>query len=241
MRKRADVILVETGHFASRAQARAAIEAGLVVVDGIVLRKPSEGVAADARIAARAAHPWVSRGGVKLAAGLEAFALDPSGLACLDIGASTGGFTDVLLARSARRVTAVDVGHGQFDGRLRADDRVIVHEGRDARTLTPEMFEAPPAAIVCDVSFISLRLVLPHVLPLAARTAWLVALIKPQFEAGRAHLVKGAVKDPVVHRQVCDAVRVAVEAQGWSSLGIILSPILGGDGAQEFLIGARRG
>ena len=241
MRKRADVVLVEQGHFASRAQARAAIEAGLVVADGIVLRKPSEGVAADATIAARAPHPWVSRGGVKLAAGLDAFGLDPSGLDCLDIGASTGGFTDVLLTRGARRVTAVDVGHGQFDARLRADDRVVVHEGRDARTLTSDMLEAPPAAIVCDVSFISLRLVLPHVLPLAAATAWLVALIKPQFEAGRAHLVKGAVKDPAVHTQVCDAVREAVEAQGWSSLGIIPSPLLGGDGAQEFLIGARRG
>src|SRR5207248_2033383 len=123
--------------------------------------KPSEGVAADATIMARAAHPWVSRGGVKLAAGLDAFALDPSGLECLDIGASTGGFTDVLLARGARRVTAIDVGHGQFDARLRADDRAILHEGRDARSLTPDMFEAPPAAIVCDVSFISLRLILP--------------------------------------------------------------------------------
>jgi len=241
MRKRADIALVETGHFASRAQARAAIEAGLVAVDDVVLRKPSEGVAADAKIAARRAHPWVSRGGVKLAAGLDAFALDPSGLDCLDVGASTGGFTDVLLARGARRVTAIDVGHGQFDSRLRGDDRVIVHEGRDARNLPPDMFEAPPSAIVCDVSFISLRLVLPHVLSLAAPKAWLVALIKPQFEAGRAHLVKGAVKDPAVHAEVCEAVRASVETLGWSSLGIVPSPIPGGDGAQEFLLCARRG
>jgi 23S rRNA (cytidine1920-2'-O)/16S rRNA (cytidine1409-2'-O)-methyltransferase len=241
MRKRADVVLVELGHFPSRARAQAAIDAGLVLVDGVALRKPSEAIAPGALIAARAPHPWVSRGGVKLQAGLDAFGLDPLGLDCLDIGASTGGFTDVLLARGARRVYAVDVGHDQLDAGLRADDRVVAHEGRDARKLTAGMFESPPGAIVCDVSFISLRLVLPHVLPLAGAQAWLVALVKPQFEAGRAHLVKGAVKDPAVHAEVCEAVRSATQQLGWSSLGIIPSPIAGGDGAQEFLFGARRG
>jgi 23S rRNA (cytidine1920-2'-O)/16S rRNA (cytidine1409-2'-O)-methyltransferase len=241
MRKRADVILVELGHFPSRARARAAIDAGLVLVDGVPLRKPSEGVRARALITAHAPHPWVSRGGVKLAAALEAFALDPRGLTCLDIGSSTGGFTDVLLAHGARRVYAVDVGHGQLDEKLRGDDRVVAHERCDARRLTVGMFAAPPEAIVCDVSFISLRLVLPHVLPLAAPSGWLVALIKPQFEAGRAHVVKGAVRDQGVHAQVCDDVRATAQALGWSALGLIPSPILGGDGAQEFLFGARRG
>ena len=241
MRKRADIALVELGHFPSRARAQAAIGAGLVSVDGVLLRKPSESVAPGALIEARAAHPWASRGGVKLEAALDAFGLDPRGRDCLDIGASTGGFTDVLLARGARRVYAVDVGHSQLDARLTANAQVIAYEGRDARKLSADMFGSPPAAIVCDVSFISLRLVLPHVLPLAAPKTWLVALIKPQFEAGRAHVVKGAVKDPAVHAQVCEAVRSAVEELGWSSLGIIPSPIPGGDGAQEFLIGARRG
>ncbi|WP_174247450.1 TlyA family RNA methyltransferase [Methylocapsa sp. S129] len=241
MRKRADVILLELGHFQSRARARAAIEAGLVSVDGIPLRKPSEEIAPGASIQARAPHPWVSRGGVKLKAAIDAFGLDPSGLDCLDIGASTGGFTDVLLTHGARRVYAVDVGHGQLDARLRENSQVFVHEGLDARKLTSELFETRPAAIVCDVSFISLRLVLPHVLPLAAERAWLVALIKPQFEAGRENVVKGAVKDPAIHRQVCDAVCACAKELGWSSLGIIPSPILGGDGAKEFLFGARHG
>jgi 23S rRNA (cytidine1920-2'-O)/16S rRNA (cytidine1409-2'-O)-methyltransferase len=241
MRKRADVTLVELGHFSSRARAQAAIEAGLVSVDGVVLRKASESVARGARIAARAPHPWVSRGGVKLAAALDAFQLDPCGLGCLDIGASTGGFTDVLRTRGARRVYAVDVGHSQLETQLRADPRVVVHEGRDARKLDGVMFEAPPEAVVCDVSFISLRLVLPHVLSLAAAKAWLVALIKPQFEAGRENIVKGAVKDPAVHAEVCEAVRLCIDSLGWSVLGVIPSPIPGGDGAREFLVGARRG
>ena len=241
MRKRADLLLVELGHFRSRARAQAAIEAGLVSVDGIALRKASEGVAPGARIKAQAPHPWVSRGGVKLEAALDAFGFDPQDRECVDIGASTGGFTDVLLNRGARLVYAVDVGHGQLDVRLREDRRVIAHEGLDARKLDAGMFEAPPTAIVCDVSFISLRLILPHVLPLAASNAWLVALIKPQFEAGRENVVKGAVKDPAVHAEVCEAVRGCVETLGWLISGIAPSPILGGNGAQEFLLGARHG
>jgi 23S rRNA (cytidine1920-2'-O)/16S rRNA (cytidine1409-2'-O)-methyltransferase len=240
MRKRADIALVERGHFSSRARAQAAIEAGLVSVDGVALRKASEAIAQDATIEASAPHGWASRGGVKLAAALDTFGLDPTGCDCLDIGASTGGFTDVLLSRGARRVYAVDVGHGQMIPRLRNDARVTLLERQDARRLAAGLFEAPPAAIVCDVSFISLRLTLPHVLPLAAASAWLVALIKPQFEAGRGHIVKGAVKDEAVHVEVCEAVSACAQGLGWAPVGLIASPIAGGAGAKEFLLAARR-
>src|SRR5579872_7131272 len=161
IRKRADVLLVERGEFQSRARAQAAIEAGLVRINGEILRKASTLIDAGAAIEAEAPHPWVSRGGVKLAAALDAFNLDPSGLVCLDVGASTGGFTDVLVARGARLVYAVDVGHDQLDPSLRADPRVVLREGLDARQLPPNLFETRPQAIVCDLSFISLRLVLP--------------------------------------------------------------------------------
>ncbi len=240
MRKRADLLLVERGLFASRARAQEAIEAGLVRADGAPVRKASQALAVEARLEASPAHPWASRGGLKLAAALDAFGLDPAGRLCLDVGASTGGFTDVLLSRGARAVVAVDVGHGQLDARLSADARVRGLEGRDARGLTPADFEAPPEALVCDVSFISQRLVLPAVLPLAAPAAWLVTLVKPQFEVGPARLVKGLVKDEAALAQACDAVRAAVEALGWTPLGLIPSPILGGEGAREFLLGARR-
>jgi 23S rRNA (cytidine1920-2'-O)/16S rRNA (cytidine1409-2'-O)-methyltransferase len=240
MRKRADMLLVERGLFASRARAQEAIAAGLVSADGEIVRKASQALEAGAEIVARAAHPWASRGGLKLAAALDAFALSPEGRACLDVGASTGGFTDVLLARGARAVTAVDVGHGQFDARLAADRRVIVLEGRDARSLTPRDLGEPPGAIVCDVSFISQRLVLPAVLALAAPGAWLVSLVKPQFEVGPARIVKGLVKDEAALTEACAAVRAAVEDLGWTVAGLIPSPILGGEGAREFLIAARR-
>jgi 23S rRNA (cytidine1920-2'-O)/16S rRNA (cytidine1409-2'-O)-methyltransferase len=239
MRQRADILLVERGLFPSRARAQAAIAAGLVRADGVLVRKPSETLAPDAAIEASAAHPWASRGGLKLAAALDAFALDPSGLACLDVGASTGGFTDVLLARGARKVVAVDVGHGQLDPRVKADSRVASHEGLDARRVTVDLLGEPPRAIVCDV--ISQRLVLPHVLGLAASPAWLVSLVKPQFEVGRARLVKGVVKDPAALGEACEAVRACVEALGWTSLGMIPSPVTGGDGAREFLYAARHG
>lgn len=240
-RKRADILLVERGEFPSRARAHAAIEAGLVRIDGETLRKASAMIDAGASIEAEAPHPWASRGGVKLAAALDRFRLDPRDLACLDVGASTGGFTDVLLARGARRVYAVDVGRDQFAPRLRADPRVVLREGLDARKIEQSLFETPPQAVVCDVSFISLRLVLPAILPLAASSAWLVALIKPQFEAGRARLKKGAVKDAALQREICAAIVACVEALGWRSLGVAPSPILGGDGAEEFLLGARHG
>src|SRR5271155_3412431 len=148
MRKRADIVLVERGFFSSRARAQAAIAAGLVSVGGVALRKPSEALADDAPIEAEAPHPWASRGGVKLDAALDAFALDPTGLVCLDIGASTGGFTDVLLTRGARRVVAIDVGHGQLDARMRADPRVASHEGLDARRLTADLLGEPPGPLV---------------------------------------------------------------------------------------------
>jgi 23S rRNA (cytidine1920-2'-O)/16S rRNA (cytidine1409-2'-O)-methyltransferase len=238
MRKRADLLLVERGIFASRARAQAAIAAGLVSADGEPVRKASDALAEDARIEASAPHPWASRGGVKLAAALIAFDLDPHGLACLDVGASTGGFTDVLLKRGARSVVAVDVGRGQLDPRLAADPRVSAHEGFDARKLTAAIAGAPEA-IVIDVSFISQTLVLPAVLPLAARPAWLVSLVKPQFEVGRDKLVKGAVKDPADLKAACAAVRACVEALGWTSVGLVPSPIDGGDGAREFLYAAR--
>jgi 23S rRNA (cytidine1920-2'-O)/16S rRNA (cytidine1409-2'-O)-methyltransferase len=241
MRKRADIVLVERGFFSSRARAQAAIAAGLVSVGGVALKKASEEVAGDAPIEAEAAHPWASRGGVKLAAALDAFALDPRGLVCLDIGASTGGFTDVLLARGALQVVAVDVGHGQLDSRLAADPRVRSLEGIDARVLTTTTLGETPDAIVIDVSFISQRLVLPHVLKLAAEHAWLASLIKPQFELDRADLVKGRVTSEAALARACDGVRSAIEAQGWTVLGLIPSPILGGAGQREFLVGARHG
>jgi len=238
MGKRADIVLVERGFFSSRARAQAAIAAGLVSIGGVALKKASEDIAADASIEAEASHPWASRGGVKLAAALDAFALDPAGRACLDIGASTGGFTDVLLSSGAAMVVAVDVGHGQFDPRLAADPRVRSREGVDARALTADMLGEPPGAIVVDVSFISQRLLLPHVLKLAAERAWLVSLIKPQFELARADLVKGRVTSEAALERACDAVRATIETEGWTVLGLMPSPILGGAGAREFLIAA---
>jgi 23S rRNA (cytidine1920-2'-O)/16S rRNA (cytidine1409-2'-O)-methyltransferase len=241
MRKRADIVLVERGFFSSRARAQAAIAAGLVSVGGVALKKASEELAGDAPIEAEAPHPWASRGGVKLTAALDAFGLDPSRLVCLDVGASTGGFTDVMLARGAAEVIAVDVGHEQLDPRLAADPRVRSLEGVDARSLTSERLGERPEAIVVDVSFISQRLVLPHVLKLAAERAWLVSLVKPQFEVGKADLVKGRVRSEAALERACAAVGAAIEAQGWAALGLIPSPILGGAGAREFLIAARHG
>ena len=239
MRKRADIVLVERGFFVSRARAQAAIAAGLVRVGGEPLRKPSDGIADGAPIEADSPHPYASRGGVKLAAALDAFALDPRGLVCLDVGASTGGFTDVLLERGAKTVVAVDVGRGQLDPRLAADPRVRSLESLDGRALSPEHFSEAPGAIVCDVSFISQRLVLPHVLSLAASPAWLVSLIKPQFEVGRNEIVKGRVRSDEALARACAEVRACVEAEGWTVLGIIPSPVLGGAGAREFLLAAR--
>jgi len=182
----------------------------------------------------------VSRGGPKLAAALDHFAFEALDRTCLDVGASTGGFTDVLLARGARRVYAVDVGRDQLHPSLRQRTQVISLDATDVRRLPPHDLDQPPDLIVIDVSFISLRLVLPSALALARRPARLVALIKPQFEAGRAELKKGIVRDPLVQAQVCATVSASVAALGWVVLGVIPSPIAGGDGNQEFLLGARR-
>ncbi|ATQ68181.1 MULTISPECIES: TlyA family RNA methyltransferase [Methylosinus] len=238
--QRADVALCARGLFESRAKARAAIDAGLVEVDGRRIEKASQLVAADAAIAARAPHPFVSRGGVKLAHALDAFRVDASARYCLDVGASTGGFTDALLAAGARHVVAIDVGHGQLHERLRADPRVASFEGLDARALTAAHLSEPPSLIVVDASFISLALTLPAALALAAPQADLLALIKPQFEAGRAAVKKGVVRDAAVHAEVCARVAAEVEALGWRICGVIPSPIEGGDGNREFLLHAQR-
>ncbi|MBY6242051.1 TlyA family RNA methyltransferase [Methylosinus sp. Sm6] len=238
---RADVALCARGLFESRAKAREAILAGLVEVDGRKVEKPSQLVAPDAEIAARAPHPFVSRGGVKLAHALEAFAVEARGRYCLDVGASTGGFTDALIAAGARHVVAIDVGHGQLHEKLRGDPRVTSLEGLDARALTAAHLSAPPSLVVVDASFISLSLALPNALSLASPRAELLALVKPQFEAGRAAVKKGVVRDAAVHAEVCARVAAEIEALGWRVLGIVPSPIAGGDGNREFLLHAKRG
>ncbi len=238
-RMRIDRLLVERGLFESRAKAQAAIDAGLVLADDMPVVKASEAVRPDAVLRAAPAHPFVSRGGVKLAAALDHFGFDPAGLTCLDVGASTGGFTDVLLARGARRVYALDVGQGQLHPRLLARSEVVSLEATDIRALAPSRLAPPPDLVVIDVSFISLKLVLPAALAPARPPARLIALIKPQFEAGRTHVKKGVVRDPQIHAEVCDALRRFVAALGWTVLDLIPSPILGGDGNREFLLGAK--
>jgi 23S rRNA (cytidine1920-2'-O)/16S rRNA (cytidine1409-2'-O)-methyltransferase len=238
-RMRIDRLLVERGLFESRAKAQAAIDAGLVLADGKPVGKASDPIAQNAELSAEPAHPFVSRGGTKLAAALDHFGIDPAGLVCLDVGASTGGFTDVLLARGARRVYAVDVGQGQLHSRLKGRSDVISIEGTDIRALAADTLAEAPALVVIDVSFISLQLVLPPALAPARSPARLVALIKPQFEAGRTHVRKGIVRDPQAHAEVCERVTQTIAALGWSVLGVLPSPILGGDGNREFLIGAK--
>ena len=239
-RRRADRLLVERGLFESRAKAQAAIAAGLVTADGVAVGKASDAIATDAVVQAAPAHPWVSRGGIKLAAALDHFRIDPQDRVCLDVGASTGGFTHVLLARGARRIYAVDVGRGQLHASLRARPEIVALEATDIRALSPALLPEPPDLVVADVSFISLKLVLPPALALAKQQAQVVALIKPQFEAGRAELKKGIVRDPKLHQLVCDDIALCVAALGWQVLGIIPSPVTGGDGNREFLLGARR-
>jgi 23S rRNA (cytidine1920-2'-O)/16S rRNA (cytidine1409-2'-O)-methyltransferase len=239
-RLRADRLLVERGLFDSRAKAQAAITAGRVSANGVTVRKPSEEIATDAAIEATPAHPYVSRGGLKLVAALDHFDFDPKGRVCLDVGASTGGFTHVLLERGAARVYAADVGRGQLHESLRTRPEVVLLEATDIRKLAPDRFDPPPGLVTIDVSFISLKQVLPAALALAKTPAQLVALIKPQFEAGRDAIKKGIVRDTAVHRAVCDDISAVVASLGWRVAGIIPSPIAGGDGNAEFLLGAAR-
>lgn len=239
-RHRIDRLLVERGLFDSRSKAQAAIEAGLVTVDGRTVAKASENIPADAKLQASAVHPYVSRGGVKLAAALDRFHINTNGRVCLDVGASTGGFTQVLLERGASRIYAVDVGHDQLHESLRARSEIESLEDTDIRTLPPGNFNELPDLVTIDVSFISLKLVLPPALALLKPRAQLVALIKPQFEAGRSAVKKGIVRDPIVHATVCDDIAEFVASLGLRVLGVITSPIEGGDGNTEFLLGAER-
>jgi 23S rRNA (cytidine1920-2'-O)/16S rRNA (cytidine1409-2'-O)-methyltransferase len=233
---RADQLLVARGLFESRAKAQAAIEAGNVFVAGEVVRKVSQMIAEDAEIAATPAHPYVSRGALKLEAALDHFKVDPRGKICLDVGASTGGFTELLLTRGAEKVYAVDTGTGQLHPRLKSDPRVVSLEQTDIRKLDEAAIPDAARLIVIDVSFISLELVLPQALAFAAPHAELIVLIKPQFEAGREHVKKGIVRDAEVHMAVCQRVELLVGRQGWRLRGTIPSPIQGGDGNAEFLL-----
>jgi len=243
MRIRADQLLVDRGLVESRTRAQALILAGKVFSGERRIAKPGEALAADAALAVRGQdHPWVSRGGLKLAHAIDRFGLPVEGRICLDVGASTGGFTDVLLAHGAAKVHAVDVGHGQLAWKLRTDPRVVVHERTNARYLAPDAIADPIAALVCDASFIGLRTLLPAPLALCASGAWAVALIKPQFEAGPAAIgSKGVVRDPAVHQAVCEGIQAWWAAlPGWRVLGITESPITGPEGNREFLIASLR-
>jgi 23S rRNA (cytidine1920-2'-O)/16S rRNA (cytidine1409-2'-O)-methyltransferase len=236
---RLDRALVERGLAPSRARARALIAAGVVTVDGRAARRPAEAVGPEARIALTDDPcPWVSRAGLKLAHALDAFSLTPHGTA-LDLGASTGGFTEVLLARGAAHVHAIEVGHGQLAPRLRGDPRITLHEGVNARAI-PQGLVPPVDWITADLSFIPLETALPPALALARPGATLVALIKPQFEAGPEHVGKGGiVRDPAVREAVCARIAAFLGARGREVLGTVPSPIEGGDGNREFLIAAR--
>ena len=242
-KQRADAALVERGLAESRTRAQALILAGVVFSGERRVDKPGQELREGDPLEVRGQdHPWVSRGGLKLAHGLEAFGLDPAGRVCIDVGASTGGFTHVLLHHGAARVYAVDVGHGQLAWSLRNDSRVVVLERVNARYLEPAQVPEPVGAVVCDASFIGLSTVLPAALAMAAPGAFAVALIKPQFEAGPGNVGKGGVvRDPNMHRSVCAKVRTWwAGLPGWEVLGITESPITGPEGNKEFLIGARR-
>jgi 23S rRNA (cytidine1920-2'-O)/16S rRNA (cytidine1409-2'-O)-methyltransferase len=242
-KRRVDQLLVERGLAESRARAQALVMAGLVFAGESKIDKPGQQLAADAPLEVRGRdHPWVSRGGIKLAHALAHFGLDPSGRVAMDIGSSTGGFTDVLLTHGAAHVYAVDSGTNQLAWKLREDPRVTVLEQCSARLLTRDHITRECDWVVCDASFISLAKVLEVPLQLAAPQCWLVALIKPQFEVGREEVGKGGVvRDPALHARVCGEVRAWLEGLGWQVQGIVESPITGPQGNVEFLISARRG
>lgn len=240
---RADQLLVDLGLAESRARAQALILAGHVFLGDRKIDKAGQQVVADAPIEVRGRdHPWVSRGGIKLAHALDTFAIDVTGHVAIDVGSSTGGFTDVLLTRGAVKVYAVDSGTNQLAWKLRSDDRVVVHEQTSARILTDAHIPEPVDCIVCDASFIALSKVLERPITFARPGALLVALIKPQFEAGRAEVGKGGVvRDVAIHDRVCEEVRTWIVAQGWTVIGLTQSPITGPQGNVEFLIYARLG
>jgi 23S rRNA (cytidine1920-2'-O)/16S rRNA (cytidine1409-2'-O)-methyltransferase len=240
-RQRADRLLVERGLFESRAKAQAAIAAGLVTADAAPVRKASEEIAVNAALTAAPAFTWVSRGGVKLAAALNRFGLNVAGRVCLDVGASTGGFAEVLLARGARRVYAIDVGSGQLHPRLRERPEIVSMEETDIRTLDPAALAERPSVVTIDVSFISLKLVLPAALAPTARPADVVALIKPQFEVSRPENKKGIVRDAQVHRRVCADFESFATSLGLARIMVCESAITGGDGNHEFFLCAHLG
>jgi 23S rRNA (cytidine1920-2'-O)/16S rRNA (cytidine1409-2'-O)-methyltransferase len=239
-RKRADVLLVERGLFESRARARAAIEAGLVVANDRPVTKPSETIAADAVLQAQPAHPFVSRGGVKLAGALEQYPIDIEGHVCLDVGASTGGFTEVLLAGGASLVFSIDVGREQLHPSLRGHPKIVSMEETDIRDFEGKRLPMRPDIVVIDVSFISLKAVLPVALSLAAAPMHLLALIKPQFEAPRKSK-HGIIRNAMVHQEICDDIVAFAASKGCTGIQVFPSSIKGGDGNIEFFLGARRG
>jgi 23S rRNA (cytidine1920-2'-O)/16S rRNA (cytidine1409-2'-O)-methyltransferase len=242
-RQRLDVIITSRGLAPSRTRAQALVMAGKVTVDGAVVSKAGTPVQPDARIeVAEPDHPWVSRGALKLVAALDTFEIDPQGLDCLDVGASTGGFTHVLLERGAQRVVALDVGHNQLDWRIRCDERVVVMEGVNARRLGDDGLPFRVQLVTLDVSFISLRLVVPAILPHLEQAGWLISLVKPQFEAGRHEVGKGGiVRDEKVRRRVIDDVVASLELLGLQKTGVIPSPIAGQKGNREELAVFRKG
>ena len=234
---------MERGLAGSRAKAQALVMAGLVYADTRKLEKPGTQVLPDTDLALRGQdHPWVSRGGLKLDHGLNHFGLDVAGATAIDVGASTGGFTDVLLNRGVAKVYAVDVGRGQLAWRLRQDERVISHEKTNARYLTAEQIPEPVHLLVCDASFIGLRTVLPAGMELVSPGGQMIILIKPQFEVGREHVGKnGVVSDPALHKMVCELIENWVgNCPGWAVIGITDSPVKGPRGNQEFLLAARK-
>ena len=240
-RKRADVLLVERGLFESRARAQAAIEARLVTANDKQVLKASEGLPEDAVLQAQPAHPFVSRGGVKLSGALERYPLEIEDHVCLDVGASTGGFTEVLLANGASLVFSIDVGHGQLHPSLHGHPRIVSMEETDIRGFEGKRLPQRPDIVVIDVSFISLKAVLPVALSLAAAPMHLLALIKPQFEASRKHSKRGIIRNAAVHQEICDDIAAFASSLGCTGIEVFPSSITGGDGNIEFFIGARRG
>jgi 23S rRNA (cytidine1920-2'-O)/16S rRNA (cytidine1409-2'-O)-methyltransferase len=240
-RKRADILLVERGLFESRARAQAAIDAGFVTANDRLVTKPSEGIPVDAVLQAQPAHPFVSRGGVKLSGALELYPIEIENHVCLDVGASTGGFTEVLLANGASLVFSIDVGRGQLHPSLHGHPKIVSMEETDIREFEGKRLPMRPDVVVIDVSFISLKAVLPVALSLAAAPMHLLALIKPQFEAPRKHSRRGIIRNAMVHQEVCDDMAAFAASLGCTDIQLFPSSIAGGDGNIEFFIGARRG